>query len=73
MKLVKKKGKDIYVPTKETENNMGEMSEMMLGISASDLFERDLRHVIRHEQMEEAPDNPKYMPTLENNHNEEQY
>jgi hypothetical protein len=40
---------------------MGEMSEMMLGMSASDMFVRDLRHVVRGERLEEDPDNPKYM------------
>lgn len=42
---------------------MGEMSEMMLGISACDLFERDLCHAIRNEPFEENPENPKYLPT----------
>ena len=43
---------------------MGEISEMMLGISASDLFCRDLGHAVRGEPFEDDPDDPKYLPTL---------
>lgn len=43
---------------------MGDISEMMLGISASDLFCRDLGHAVRGEPFEDDPDNPKYLPTL---------
>lgn len=42
---------------------MGDISEMLLGASASDLFERDLRHAVRGEPFEENPDDPKYLPT----------
>lgn len=44
---------------------MGEMSEMMLGISASDLFCRDLGHAMRGEPLEDDPDDPKYLPTFD--------
>lgn len=44
---------------------MGDMSEMMLGMSASDLFQRDCIHTIRHEPLEEDPDDPCYLPTEE--------
>lgn len=44
---------------------MGDMSELMLGISASDLFARDLNHAIKGEPLEEDPDNPTYMDVLD--------
>jgi len=44
---------------------MGDISEMMLGVGANDLFLKDTFHRIKNEPLEDDPDDPVHMPTYD--------